>query len=471
MLVPLNITGGVYQHKSRPLTNQMTRNFWPQVQGTKKARSDYILTGFYGLKIFSTFSGNIDRGMLQNQGRLYKITDTTLYQVDSTGAHTGLGTIPGSYRCMMKALGSQIVIINGSGLEFVWDGTTLTQNTSPNIGLPRGVAVINSQAITDNGSGQSWDASNVGDPLTINGLNNASAESYSDELLIPYAWRESLYFMGRESIEIWYNSGQGNPPFDKIQGAALSIGLGAIHSCANTPDYMIFFGSDKQFHSLTPGSSTVDTVISTPAMAKEFQNYLITDDCIGWTMEIEGQWFYCATFPTQDITWVLPVGGEWFLWGSSATGRIRANNYAYCFGKHLVTEYNSGNIYELDAETYTDANEPIIRIRDSAPIHSGMVGQDNKELEINSLELILETGIGLLTGQGSDPVIMVSTSRDGGKTFGTERQLRVGRLGERISVHTGSLGRFKHTCVLRIRVSDPIYWAIYAANIDMEICI
>lgn len=471
MQIAINLTGGSYTHKSRPLTKQRTRNFWPQVQGTQKARSDYVLQSFYGLKLFKEQAGSANRGMLVNQGKLYKVTDTTLYQVDILGAHTSLGTIPGSNRCIMKALGSKIIVANGSGLIFVWDGATLTQNTSPNIGLPRGVAVINSQALYDNGSGQQWDVSNAGDPLTINGLNNAAAESYSDDLLIPHAWKETAYFMGKESIELWYNSGVGNPPFDKIQGAAQQIGLGAIYSVADNPDFTFFFGSDKQFHTLTAGSSTVDTVISTPAMAKEFKDYLVTDDCVGWTMELEGQWFYVATFPTQNITWVFPVGGEWFEWGSSATGRIRGDAYASVFNKHLVAEYNSGNIYELDPETYTDADEVIVRLRDSAPIHSGLLGTDNKPFEINSFELILETGVGLLSGQGSDPVVMFSTSRDGGKSFGTERFMRVGTLGERVTVRANSLGRFSQSCVLRIRVSDPIYWCIYAANIDAEICI
>jgi len=472
MLVPINITGGTYQHKSRPLSKQLTRNWWPQVQGTQKARSDYILQSFYGLNLFKTQSGNTDRGMLVNQGRLYKVTDTTLYEVNILGTHTSLGTIPGSSRCMMKSMGSQVIIGNGSGLVFVWNGTTLTQVTDPNIGLPRGVAVLNNQAIYDQGSGQGFDVSDVATPGTINGLNNASAESFSDDLLIPYAYRETLYLMGKETIELWYNSGQGNPPFDKIQGAGQNIGLGAIHSVADMPDLMFFFGSDKQFHSLTPGSSTVDTVISNPAMAKEFQDYLITDDCIGWTMELEGQWFYIATFPSQDITWVYPVGGEWFQWGSSAIGRIRGNSYAYVFGKHLVAEYNSGNIYELDPEVYTDNGEAIIRTRDSAPIHSGIFGADNKEFEINSLEIVLETGVGLLDGQGSNPQIMLSVSRDGGKSFGTERFMRIGTLGERVLVRTNSLGRFKPSgCVLRIRFSDPTYCAIYSANIDAEICI
>lgn len=471
MLVPINLTGGDYQEKSRPLSKQVTRNFWPKAIASQKAKSRYVLQSFYGLKSFTTKSGSADRGMLKNQGKLYKVTDTTLYEVASNGVHTSLGFIPGSNRCIMSAMGSQVIIANGGGNIYTWDGTTLTQNTDPNLGNPNGVAVLNNQAIYDQGNGQGFDVSDVGTPNTINGLNNAQAESFSDDLIIPYAYRETLYLMGAETIELWWNSGQGNPPFDKIQGAVINQGLGAKYSVADNPDFIFFFGADKQFHTLTAGSSAVDTVISTPALAKQMQDYSVTDDCIGFTMELEGQWFYVATFPFEDITWVYPVGGEWFQWGSSATGRIRANSYVNIFGKHLVGDYQSGNIYELDAETYTDAGETIIRTRDSAPIHGGLFQQDGRAFELNRLEIFLETGVGLVSGQGSDPYLIISVSRDGGKTFGTERFVRVGKLGEQIKVTTGSFGRFNSSCIVRLRVSEPIFWSIYYAKAELEFCI
>lgn len=472
MLVPINITGGDYQHKSRTLTKQVTRNFWPQQQASKKARSPYVLQSFYGLKLFASHMGSIDRGMLENQGNLYKVTDTTLYQVTPTGTHNMLGVVPGSSRCILSALNSTVVIANGSGNIYIWDGTTFSQNESPNLFTPRSVAVVNSQAIYDQGSGQGFSVSDVGIPDSISGLNNAAKETYSDALVRPYAFRESLFLMGAETIEPWWDSGQGNPPFDKIQGAVIKMGLGAVNSVAENPDFVFFLGSDKQFHTLTAGSSAVDTVISTPAMAKQIQDYIITDDCIGWAMELEGMWFYVATFPSQNVTWCFPVGGEWFEWGSSAAGRIRGNSYANVFGKKLVAEYNSGDIYELDAETYTDADQPIIRTRDTALIHSGVFGQDNKEFEINSLQFVLETGVGLLSGQGSNPSLMFSVSRDGGKSFGTQRFIKVGRLGQRVLVEAKNLGRFRpEGCVIRLSVSDPIYWCVYSANIDVEICV
>lgn len=470
MLIPVNITGGSYEHRSRPLLKERTRNFWPQLLKTKKARSEYLLQSFYGLKLFKELSAAADRGMLVNQGNLYRVADTTLYQVSSDGTHTSLGTIPGSGRCILKALGSQVIVANGGGQVYIWNGSTLTQNTSANIGSPRGVAVLNNQAIYDAGSGQGFDVSDVGAPETINGLNNASAESFSDQLLIPYAWRENLYLMGTDTIELWYNSGQGNPPFDKIQGAIINVGLDAVHSVADNTDFLFFLGSDKQFHTLTAGSAAVDTPISNAALTEKIHGYGTTSDCIGWTMELKGQWFYCATFPTQDISWVLPIGGEWFEWGTGS-GRIRANSYAEAFGKFLVADYAGGNLYELDSATYTDVGEPITRTRETAPIHSGLIGEDNKEFEINGVEVILETGVGLLSGQGSNPLLMLSVSRDGGKTFGTERMLRVGRLGETVKVTTAGFGRFKSTCVIRIRVSEPIFWAIYSINVDMELCI
>lgn len=470
MLVPINVTGGDYQHKSRPLSSQMTRNFWPQIQPTQKGRSPYILQSFYGLKSFKTQSGGADRGMRFNQDVLYKVSGSTLYTVASDGTHTSRGTIDGAGRCILSALGSNMIIVTG-GKAYQWNGSALAEIVDSNLANPNGAASINNQMIYDEGTGQIFWVSDVGDATTLNGLNYASAESTPGALKIPYGYREVLYLMKDDAIELWWNSGQGNPPFDKIQGAVINVGLGAIYSVADNPDFMFFFGSDRQVHTLTGSSAAVDTVISPPELNATFQNYETVSDAIGWTMQLEGQWFYSLTFPSEDITWVYPVGGEWFTWGSGLTGRSLANSYAKAFGKHLVGDYASANIYELDANTYTDNGETIIRTRDTAPIHGGLFKLDGKTLEMSRFELFLETGIGLVTGQGSDPIVMLSYSDDGGRNFSNERMAKVGTAGDfkKRAVWT-NLGRFQER-ILRFRVSDPIYWALYSGVAEIEACI
>jgi hypothetical protein len=467
MLVPINLTGGDYVHKSRPLSAQRTRNFWPQVQPNQQEKSQYILESFYGLKSFATLSASAGRGMFVNQGTHYRVADTTLYTVSSAGVHTSLGTIPGSGRCIFDAIDADIVIVTG-GNAYLYNGSTLTQITSANLGQPNSCASLNSQMLYDDGSGQTFRVSDVGDAATINGLNNADAESSPDTLQRVFAFKQTAYMMGSETIELWWNSGQGNPPFDRIQGGIIDIGIDAIYSAAKSPDFLYFFGSDKQVHAITGGAAAVDTVISTPAMAKIFQGFATTDDAIGWCMQLEGQWFYCLTFPEQDATWAFPQGGEGFEWGTGLTGRIRANSYVLANGKHLVDDYASGDIYELDSETYTDNGETIVRTRDTAPLHGGLFQIPGKRIEMNSFEVLMETGVGN-TG-APDPVVMLSWSDDGGKTFGTERRGSIGREGQYQKITWSELGSFWER-VMRIRISDPVYCAIYGAAADVEGCI
>lgn len=473
MLVPVNLTGGTYKHKSLPLSAQVTRNFWPQLQEDEKERSKYILQGFYGQTLFGTQSGGVDRGMFEHKDVLYKVTGSSLYTVASDGTHTSRGTIAGSARCIFAPIGEDIVVVsNGAAYMYDVSTTTLSAITDNDLETPQSAAHLNNQVIYD-GDGGRFVVSDVGDSTSVDGLNYATAESDADDIVRVYTFRQTLYLMGERTIELWWNSGQGNPPFDRIEGGILNVGLGALHSVANTDESMFLFADDRQIYSVGGSVSGVLDVISTKAMAKEIQGYATVSDAIGWTMKLEGQDFYVICFPTQNKTWVYPIGGEWFEWSSDATGgRNRANSYAYAFGKHLVADYVSGNIYELDAETYTENGETIVRLRDSAPITGEALGVPGKEIEMNSFELFLETGVGLKSGQGSDPVVMLSFSDDGGRTFSTEQWGSVGKSGqfEGFVVRWTGLGRFSSR-VIRIRVSDPVFYSIYSAAAELEACI
>ena len=464
MEVPINLTGGSYKHKSLPLSAQVTRNFWPQLQQDDATKSKYILESFVGTKAFATIDGNADRGMLEHKNILYKVSGEKLFSVTNTGASTELGTISGSGRCVMSGINDNLVIVT-EGSVYQWDGATLTLGTDSDFETPTSCAHLNNQMIYD-GDGGRFGSSDVGDALIINGLNYASAESNADDLKRVYSFDQLLYLIGEKSTETWYNSGTGNPPFDRVDGDIIQVGTEAPYSVANDDEKIYMLGHDRQVYIMRGGAAESVTPY---AVVKEFTSYSQVDDAIGWCMNLYGVWMYVLTFPVAQKTWVLPDGGEWFEWSTGNKGkRSLANSYVFAFGKHLVGDHTSGNIYELDPETYTDVGAPIIRTRHSAPLHGGLIGAAGKSITINSFRLIMETGVGAFSGQGSEPKIMLSLSSDG-KTFGTEIWGDVGRLGDFLyEVRWDMLGAFD-SVIFSIQSSDPVYISIHSAVADIEV--
>lgn len=465
MLVPINITGGTYKHKSLPLSAQVTRNFWPQKQPSTAEKSSYILESFHGLKLFGSQSGGVDRGMFEHRGVLYKVTGPTLYSVSSAGVHTSLGSVSGNGRCIFDGIGANVVLVSG-GVPYVWDGSTLTIITDEDLESPNGCAHLNNQILYDGDNGR-FCVSDPGDETSINALNYATAESNADELLRVCVHKQIAYMLGEKTTELWWNSGTGNPPFDRVEGGIIQVGLGAVNSPASNDSYLYLLGDDCQVYAL---QNAVSQVVSPPTLTREISRYSTVSDAIGWCMCLEGQNFYVLTFPSADKTWLFPEGGEWFEWSSGISGgRNIANSYARAYGKHLVADYQNGNIYEVDEDTYTDNGAAIIRMRDTGPIHGGLVNKPGKRLEMNRFELILETGVGLTSGQGSDPVIMLSFSDDGGMTFSTEMWGTVGQIGQyQWKVEWFCLGSFESR-IVRVKTSDPVHYSIHSAGADIEV--
>ncbi len=467
MLVPINMTGGTYKHKSLPLSAQVTRNFWPQLQQIGETKSDYILESFPGKKLFGTSAGVLDRGMFEHLNVVYKVTDTTLYTVDANGTHTSIGTIPGAARCIFTGINTNVVIVT-EGTVYYWNGTTVSIVTDSDLESPNSASFLNSQVIYDGDNGR-FVSSDVGDATSISGLNYATAESNADDLIRTYVHDETLYLLGDKTIEPWQNTGIGNPPFDRIPGATMSIGLGALHSVANSNDYMYMLANNNQIIAVR-GSNFIP--ISTIPLAAEISNYPLTSDAIGNCYNIDGQWFYEITFPNADKTFVFPENGQWFELSSGTNeGRNLGNSYCFAFRKNLVADHASGDIYELDAETYTENGAAIVRTRDTQPLHSGLVRAPGKSVTMNRFELIMEVGVGLLSGQGINPEIMLSTSDDGGFSFSTEMTGTIGRIGQYLhKVEWFCLGSFESR-IVRVRVSDPVYVSIHSAAADIEVCI
>lgn len=460
----INITGGTYQHKSLPVSAQSTRNFFPQLIEDPFVKDNYILENFVGQSLFATASGK-GRGLFKHKGVLYRVAGNTLYSVTSDGTHTTLGLIAGSNQCIFDAMGNSVIIV-ADRKAYVWNGSTLTQITDPDLQSPDSVTVLNNQAIYD-GDNDQFGVSDVGNPSSINGLNYATAESKADNLIRVYAFDERVFMFGEETIEQWWNSGVGKPPFDKVQGGIIQKGLAGIYAVSNNRNYIYFLGNDRELYAL---KGTQITSVTNQALVREFNKYSIVSDAIVWCMEIRGQNFVVLTFPTANKTWVYPEGGQFFEWSSDVDGgRNRANSYVKIFNKHLVEDYRNGNIYELSFDTYDESGTAIVRKRDTAILNGKLFGFPNKKIEWNKIILNIETGVGLLSGQGQNPKIMLSISDDGGKTFKASPMGRIGKLGEfQLICEWNALGS-SYDRILRFSCSDPVPYTIRDITAEIEV--
>jgi hypothetical protein len=404
----------------------------------------------------------MDRGMTAYAGGLYKVTDQTLYVVDSAGVQSAVGTIEGTARCSFATDGAVLVIVS-EGRVYEYNGIFVVESTDVDFESPDYVAYLNNQAIYD-GFGNRFAVSEPGELTNIDGLSYASAESDGDALILPYVLNQLLYLYGTKTIETWYNSGVGDPPFDRVQGGIIQVGTASGNSVANNDQFMYFLGDDLEVNRVISSQSQV---VSTIPLVNEFQSYGTVDDSIGFCFSMQNQEFYFLTFPTEGKTWVYnETSGVWFQMTSGVSeGAHIATSYVYHYGKHLIAD--GGDVHEWDFDTLTDNGAPIIRERATGNMAAELLGPQLAGLPVtwNSIDFIFAS----TNPADISAVLMYSYSDDGGYTYSTERHLPLARSGKYIwKVQASQLGTSVER-VHKMRLSDPVHLTIQRAAADVEV--
>lgn len=458
--VPVNLVGQSYEHRSRAVSIQKTMNLIPQAELTGAAESS--LTSWPGLTSFyAAASAGVNRGTTVFRNELYQIVDNTLYKIDSNAIRTSLGTVLGTNRCVFANDGTNLIITTG-GTGYKLNGATLTQITDVDFQNGNSVTYLNQQMIFD-GDGGKFQVSDVGDPDSFQADNFATAESAPDDTIRVYSWREKLYLFGERTIETWYNSGTGSPPFARVQNATMQVGLAAVHSVQSTDDYVYFLGDDRKIHRF---SASQATNITTIAISHQLDKLGDLSGAVADIIRIEGQSFYKLN--VQGETFVYNEdSGAWFNLSTKAEeAQYRFDSFVEVYGKRLCAD--GASILELDLDTYDNNGEVVINERIFGPISSSDLGLGNSRALMSRLWLDIEAGVGLAAGQGSNPQLMVSASFDGGKSFTNEADVLLGRAGEgRIDVKWDHCESFRSMFV-KIRCSDPVFISIFGATLEVK---
>lgn len=393
----------------------------------------------------------------------YLIHRAVLWEVNNAGTKTSRGTINTSTgRVDMAYDGTTILITTGTnGYTFTVATNTLTQISAA--GFPdaaRTCAWLDGQFVVDDGVADTFQIS--ADGTNWDALDFATAESAPDGISRVFSDNGEIILFGYDTMEPWGNTGDADFPFAAIKGATQEFGLAARWSLTKFNSGLAALMTSKsggvQVRFI---SGYVPTVISSQEMDSIINGYSVVSDATAFSYMLDGHPMLQINFPTAETSWLYDAStGMWTKLEYGGEGaRHRGELHLDFINKHLIADYSNGNIYELGFNTYTDNGEPIVR-----EIVGKHLKKDSDPVTIDELFVDMETGVGLATGQGSDPQVMLSVSRNNGRTFGSEMWASLGAIGEYGKrVVWRRLGQ-SSDWVFKLRVSDPVKVVItYAA--------
>jgi len=271
------------------------------------------------------------------------------------------------------------------------------------------------------------------DGTDIDALDFASAEGSPDGVVGIIIDHREVWVFGTNSVEVWYNAASQDFPLERIQGAFNEIGCAAAYSIAKGDNVIFWLGKDARGNGMVyQASGYTGQRISTHAVEWQIQSYGDVSDAVGYTYQQDGHTFYVLTFPSADKTWVYDVSTQaWHERAGFSNGSFtrHRSNYQVNFNNEiLVGDYQNGKIYAFDMTTYSDDSEIQKWLRSWRALPPGE--NDLKRSTHHSLQLDIQSGVGLNDGQGEDPQARLRWSDDGGHTWSNYHWKPLGRIGE-----------------------------------------
>jgi len=429
------ILGGSYVARSVNAADNRMVNLFPEVvpegSGGKEAG---FLQRCPGLRVLATVGSGPIRGMWVTNGVAYVVSGSQFYSLNTAWVATLIGPVSGSGPVSMADNGTQIFIAcNPDGYIYNTSTNVLGPITDSDFPGAGSVGYIDGYFVFTEPNTQKFWVTSILDGTAINPLDFASAEGYPDNVIALIVDHLEIFLFGTTSVEVWYDAGTPDFPMARIQGAFMEVGCEAAYSVAKLDNSVFFLGSDARgrgiiyrINGYTPAR------ISNNALEFAIQNYGDITDAIGYTYQQGGHPFYVLIFPSAGATWVYDVSTQiWHERAGFANGQFtrHRSNCQMSFNDQIVVgDYQDGRVYAFDLNVFADDGQIQRWLRSWRALPTG---QNNlKRTAQHSLQLDCETGVGLNSGQGSDPQVMLRWSDDAGHTWSNEHWKSMGAIGQ-----------------------------------------
>ena len=456
--------GGQTRGRSVNQSAQQTVNLFIEVSGSE-SETKMALVMVPGKRMFAEVGSGPIRGMALFRDHVIVVSANEVYRLDSSGSSTLIGNMGAiSHRNVSMTVGGDYVVIVDSGPAWYTDGISLTQISDADYLGSVTSAYIDGYFIFHQPNSRTFYISEGLDALTFNGLDFAQAESGHDNIVAVAVDHQEAWIFCKYRTEVWFNSGASDFPLARREGAILEAGCAAPLSIAQCDNSLFWLGQTADGGGVVYRANQYNPqIISNRGIESELAGYDLST-ATAFAYQQEGHTFYCLSFDDRTFVYDASITDPDMAWHVRSTynrGRDRANCHAYAFGLNLVGDNGGNQVAVLDMETYDDIDEPIVWERTGQHIIS-----DGSRMMFREFLVNIEKGVGLVSGQGSDPVMYLDWSDDGGHTWSMRRELSMGAMAKRlIQVSATRLGSSRDR-VFRLSGSEPVRTVILGAYID-----
>ena len=463
--LPLGGTGKDYDSKK-------SKGFLTNVIAEGDNGEYRTLRGCDGLTAHSTALGVTRSNILVNGGFAYFVSGADLYRLDTAGVSTSLGSIGGSGQGQIIANSApgnnQILVLNGSGLGYIYDNTGLTAITDPDFFPTTSGTILNERFWFVRDGTNEFFASDISDGFSYDPLSFASAEESPDNCVAIIAKKSSVWVLGSETCEFWQTFSDTVLPVRKVRSATIERGIKSRASLAEVGDSFAFLADDLTVRLVTGNEfrqiSDLDFNLKVRGNGTlTSPGFQATDDAIGFFVDSPTHKIYYLTFPNEGWTWGYDLNTGFTHTRKSEDLDVWRANYSALFNdKIIIGDRVSSDMWVLDPAAKTEGAN-ILR----ASVKTPGISFDH-DVTIPQIELDME--VGQIDDPTIEPVVMVRYSKDGGFSWKNGRDISLGTKGDyrkRVVLRNfGRLVRYKDF-QLELIVTDAVRVQFYGAEFPM----
>lgn len=487
--IPLG--GSFYKLDSTPISAQECVNLYSNIPEVITPSKKQLLLPA-GISLATTAgTESFNRGAHVFNDKPYFVQGTELYRVDvavygfgvptySSVKVSGSTLLTGSERVIMAdngQEGGQMMIVlpdydtKFNAYIYTVSGGLVAVSDNDFDGPVSDVNYIDGYFEFTKKDGQKFFISDSRDGSSYISADFEAAEADPDYNVRSFVNKNQLYVFGQQTMQGFQNVGGAGFPFVYIQGSVVSKGLSSKYAIEEVDDSMVFLGGDANESPaiwVTKGGDPVK--ISTIPIEQEISTYSsdVIQSCFTWHYAQAGAEFVGFNFPSKRCFVFDFRAKEWHtrqsLNSMGEAGPCRISSIVDAYGVFLVGDIATNNIGVLSREVYSEYGEEIPRY-----FVTPQIDNEGMPFFIDSVEVVSNVGSGLTTGQGSNPLISLSVSKDGGRTFNNRLEREAGMLGE-YNKRTiwNQLGRVAREVCFRFDLAGAIKWAITKVEVNFE---